>query len=189
MRIAFSLQAKTLMERYIAFLRGINVSGQKIIKMEILRRAFTESGFSNVKTYIQSGNVLFNSEVHDNSLLIRTIENLIQKTFGFHTDVILRRHSDIESILSSSNFSMIQTDVEKKYYITFLKEEYAEPLTLPLFSKNKDVEIIHQNNMELISISTVYKGTYGFPNSFIEKLTGIPATTRNPNTLNKILNL
>jgi len=177
------------MERYIAFLRGINVSGQKILKMEALRALFSASGFTNVKTYIQSGNVIFGSDEEDTSLLILKIENLIENNFGFHADVILRRYSDIEAIVSSSNFKLMQTGEGKKFYITFLREEYPEPLTLPLFSKNKDVEIIYQNSKDLISVSTPFKGTYGFPNSFIEKLTGIPATTRNPNTLEKILKL
>ena len=67
------------MERYIAFLRGINVSGQKIIKMETLRKVLSEAGFSDVQTYIQSGNVLFSSQVQDMSFLVLAIENLIEK--------------------------------------------------------------------------------------------------------------
>lgn len=177
------------MERYIAFLRGINVSGQKIILMESLRVLLSGSGYTNVKTYIQSGNVLFSSLTYDTSIITQSIENLIEKTYGFRADVILRRYADIELIVSSSDFNLMQSNVEKKFYITFLKEEYQEPLTLPLSSKNKDIEIIHQNKLDFISVSSIYKGNYGFPNSFIEKLTGIPATTRNPNTLEKILKL
>ena len=177
------------MNRYIAFLRGINVSGQKLIKMEALRTVLVNNGFADVKTYIQSGNVLFCSEISDLKLLIQAIENLILTNFGFQTDVILRRLADIETIVNSSGFGLMRSDSANKFYITFLKEEYPGTLTLPMFSKNQDVEIIHQNNMDLISISKLYKGTYGFPNSFIEKLTGIPATTRNPNTLEKILKL
>jgi uncharacterized protein (DUF1697 family) len=175
------------MIRYIAFLRGINVSGQKLIKMEALRQAFTNYGFEDVKTYIQSGNILFTAQDQPANQLIMSIENLIEKTFGFRTDVILRKLSEIEFIVNSSVFSTIRSDNGGKYYITFLKHAYAEPLTIPLFSKNRDVEIIHHSNMDFYSISTAYKGTYGFPNSFIEKFTGIPATTRNPNTLEKIL--
>ncbi len=177
------------MERYIAFQRGINVSGQKIIRMESLRSVFAESGFTDVKTYIQSGNLLFNSESNDLMLLILTIENLIEKAFGFHTDVILRRFTDVETLVNSTFFDLIQASVGKKHYITFLKDEYPLELTFPVFSKNKDVEIVRQDKMNFFSVSTIYKGNYGFPNSFIEKLTGIPATTRNPNTLVKILKL
>lgn len=177
------------MERYIAFLRGVNVSGQKILKMDILRETMSKHGFADVKTYIQSGNVLFNSEILDSSQLISRIEKLIEETFGFHADVIVRKLSEIELITNSSLFTTLKSDDEKKYYITFLQCEYTESLELPLFSKNRDVEIISHNKSDFISISTLYKGNYGFPNSFIEKLTGIPATTRNPNTLEKILKI
>ena len=177
------------MERHIAFLRGINVSGQKLIKMEALRKAFTEAGFGDVKTYIQSGNVIFDSDETDTKKLTMILEDVIEKSFGFRTDVILRRHSDIESILNSLKISIAESGEERKYYITFLKEVNSELFTIPLFSKNKDVEVIYHNNMEFISISNIFKGNFGFPNAFIEKTTGIPATTRNPITLGKILEL
>ena len=177
------------MERYIAFLRGINVSGQKLIKMEALRNAFSEAGFGDVKTYIQSGNVIFDSDETDTKKLTMILEDVIEKSFGFRTDVILRRHSDIESILNSLKISIAESGEERKYYITFLKEVNSELFTIPLFSKNKDVEVIYHNNMEFISISNIFKGNFGFPNAFIEKTTGIPATTRNPITLGKILEL
>jgi uncharacterized protein (DUF1697 family) len=175
------------MERYVAFLRGINVSGQKIIKMETLRAVLAGAGFAEVKTYIQSGNVLFDSETHDTHLISSLIENLIEESFGFRTDVILRKYSEIKALADSPLFIKLKMDEGTKYYITFLKEKYPEPLVLPLFSKNRDVEIIHQSEMDMISVSTLFKGNYGFPNSFIEKLTGIAASTRNPNTLEKIL--
>jgi uncharacterized protein (DUF1697 family) len=177
------------MLRYIAFLRGINVSGQKIIKMELLRNVLSDSGFADVKTYIQSGNVVFNSDNSDPAELIQLIEDLIEKSFGFRTDVILRKTSDIEAIVSSPLFNTLKSDLSKKYYITFLKSSFIDVLTLPLFSKNGDVEIIYSGKTTFISISTLYKGNYGFPNAFIEKLTRIPATTRNPNTLEKLLTL
>ncbi len=177
------------MVEYVAFLRGINVSGQKIIKMDVLRKGLADAGYDDVKTYIQSGNILFTTKEQPANQLIKNIENLIEKKFGFHTDVILCSRTDIEAIVNWSGFSLIQSDKANKFYITFLKEEYPKPLTLPLSSKNNDVEIIHKNKMNLISISKLYKGTYGFPNSFIEQLTGIPATTRNPNTLDKILKI
>lgn len=177
------------MEQYIAFLRGINVSGQKKMKMELLREAFTQAGFSDIKTYIQSGNVLFNSEISDAEKLVIAIENLIQNAFGFQCEVILRRMSDIKSLVSSPLFKKVKSEIDSKYYITFLRDRYIGNINLPLFSKNRDVEIIFSNELYFISLSTIYKGNYGFPNAFIEKFTGIPATTRNPNTLEKLLTI
>ncbi len=177
------------MDRYIAFLRGVNVSGQKLLKMEALRKVLVENGFADVKTYIQSGNVIFSTVNTDSNHLILEIENIIEKHFGFHTDVILRRHSEIESVLNSLELCKLKFEEERKSYITFTREEFTGQLEVPLFSKNKDIEIIFRNSKDFISVSLAFKGVYGFPNSFIEKLTGIPATTRNPNTLEKILKL
>lgn len=173
----------------MAFLRGINVSGQKLIKMDSLRKILTVSGFTDVKTYIQSGNLLFNAEVQDTNHLIRTLENLIEKHYGFHTDVILRKQIEIETVLKSLESCRLKSDDDRKFYVTFAKEEFPVQIEVPLFSKNQDVEIIYHNSQDFISVSTEFKGNFGFPNSFIEKLTGMPATTRNPNTLEKILKL
>ena len=177
------------MERYIAFLRGINVSGQKLIKMDALRMVLANNGFADVKTFIQSGNVIFSTTITDPIHLILEIEDLIEKHFGFRTDVILRRQREIENVLVVFEAIKFHEVEDRKYYITFAKEEFSVHLEVPLFSKNHDVEIIYSSSKDFISVSTEFKGTYGFPNSFIEKLTGIPATTRNPNTLEKIVKL
>ena len=177
------------MERYIAFLRGINVSGHKLIKMDALRKVLADEGLADVKTYIQSGNVLFSSDILDTDRLIHTLENLIEQHFGFRTDVILRNQKEIESVLNSLELIKLHSEEDRKYYITFTKEKFPIHLEAPFFSKNNDVEIIYHNSEDFISVSTAFKGIYGFPNSFIEKLTGISATTRNPNTLEKILKL
>jgi len=157
--------------------------------MEALRKAFTEAGFGNVKTYIQSGNVILDSDETNTKKLSLLLEDLIEKSFGFSTEVILRTHSDIESILNSLHTSKAESGEERKYYITFLKDESSVTIPLPSFSKNRDVEIIYHNNRDFISISSFFKGNFGFPNAFIEKITAIPATTRNPITLGKILEL
>lgn len=178
-----------MMDFYVAFLRGINVSGQKIIKMEALREAFLREGFTGVKTFIQSGNVIFNrtgSSEHD---LINQVESLITGNFGFHTDVILRSSDEIESVLKVLENEHSGRVGDQKLYITFLKNAFYGNISLPLFSKHGDVEVIFHNTRDFISLSHLHKGTYGFPNAFIEKYTGMPATTRIPQTLQKILDL
>jgi uncharacterized protein (DUF1697 family) len=99
----------------------------------------------------------------------------------------VRKTNDLKFILNSSPIGKLVEITDKKMYITFLKQPISQLIPLPLYSKNKDIEIVYQNSNDLISVSHEVKGTYGFPNSFIENLTKIPATTRNPNTLEKIL--
>ncbi len=175
------------MERYIAFLRGINVSGQKIIKMEMLRKLASDAGFGDAKTYIQSGNLIFTSDEKDENKLILKTEELIEMNFGFRTDVIIRKRFDIEAIVNLPLFDPMKSDDEKKFYITFLKHESPQAPEFPTFSKNREIELFQGNGREIFSVCTLHKGVYGFPNAFVEKLTGIPATSRNPITLRKIL--
>lgn len=89
---------------YIALLRGINVGGKNIIKMADLKQMFEAMGFCEVKTYIQSGNVLFKSD-EDEELLCKKIEHEIEITFGFSVVVILRTAVELEQIIENRPFS------------------------------------------------------------------------------------
>jgi uncharacterized protein (DUF1697 family) len=89
---------------YIALLRGINVGGKNIIKMADLKRVFETLGFCEVKTYIQSGNVLFKSEEAEEALCNK-IEQEIESVFGFPVKVILRTAIELEQILLNCPFS------------------------------------------------------------------------------------
>ncbi|EKQ57484.1 MULTISPECIES: DUF1697 domain-containing protein [unclassified Clostridium] len=89
---------------FIALLRGINVGGKNIIKMNDLKSVLESIGLSEVQTYIQSGNVLFKSS-EDKGMLIEKIEQEIEKAFGFSVAVILRTSKEIEQIIKNCPFS------------------------------------------------------------------------------------
>jgi uncharacterized protein (DUF1697 family) len=91
------------MSVYIALLRGINVGGKNKIKMDDLKRAFESSGFSRVQTFIQSGNVLFESNEKEEHLE-KIIMNKIESVFGFSTEVILRTKDELVNIISNCPF-------------------------------------------------------------------------------------
>ena len=77
------------MKTYIAFLRGINVSGQRKIKMATLRGSIEKIGFKNVQTYIQSGNIVFISKADSKAEIREQLENCIEKKFGFDIPVLV----------------------------------------------------------------------------------------------------
>ena len=83
-----------IMHTYISILRGINVSGQKMIKMEALRNAYKEIGLINIKTYIQSGNVIFQSNINDIYNLEKQISKSIADNFGLDVSVIIIEFSN-----------------------------------------------------------------------------------------------
>ena len=75
-----------IMAGYFAFLRGINVSGQKLIKMTDLAKIFSDAGFSNVKTFIQSGNVIFDSVEPDVKIVEMNLDRILSKALGYRVD-------------------------------------------------------------------------------------------------------
>ena len=112
------------MKTYISILRGINVSGQKQIRMADLKALYEGLGFSNVITHIQSGNVIFNTDLN---LPVRKlsvkIENVISEKYRFNVPVIIRTPGEMKAIINANPF---MKDVERsfgKLYITILEEK------------------------------------------------------------------
>mgnify|MGYP003557868968 CR=1 FL=1 len=88
-----------IMTTYISILRGINVSGQKLIKMDDLRKMYEILGFRNVTTYVQSGNVIFNGDHFELSDLEQRISKQIQNDFGFEVPVIVLTIDKLKQII------------------------------------------------------------------------------------------
>ena len=173
------------MKSYLTFLRGINVSGQKIILMQELAILFESFGFNNIKTYLQTGNVLFDSDETDSDKIIKIIDDGIFKELGYSVTVILRTKQEILDIVDSNPFKDYDGDV--KYYLTFLAETPKQPPTLPIRMNDIENEVFKFENNNVFTVGFNVKGRYGFPNVFIEKEFGVPATTRNWNTILRIL--
>src|SRR5438874_13675040 len=87
------------MSTYIASLRGVNVGCGKLVKMERLRTSFAGLGFDEVKTYVQSGNVVFQCERKSPAKLTRTIEAKIQRDFGFTVSVFIKTSKELAQIV------------------------------------------------------------------------------------------
>ncbi len=86
--------------RYVALLRGINVTGKNMIKMETLRATFESLGFKNVVSYINSGNLAFDTTKTEDGKLAKKIHDAIQKDFGFDISVMVRSMAEIEEIVA-----------------------------------------------------------------------------------------
>src|SRR3984893_8191153 len=130
------------MIKYVALLRGINVGGNKLIRMAELKRIFASLGLKNVQTYIQSGNVLFESSRADSVALTKHIETSLHKASGFEGPVLLRPTAELEAIVKLNPFSKVKP-ADSKLNVTFLVEALKTKPTVPLLSPKKDCEIIH----------------------------------------------
>ena len=174
------------MHRRIAILRGINVGGKRKILMADLKLMFEKMNFSNVSTYIQSGNVLFNLKKKvGNSELAQKIEAEIKKEFGFEVPVIVRTSKEIEAAINQNPFYKEGSDVVH-LHLTFLNEEPTEENQEKTESykyepdkfeiKGKDIFIYCEGKYHQSKLN----------NNFFEKKLKVNATTRNWKTILKL---
>lgn len=136
---------------YIALLRGLNVGGHTI-KMERLRQLFVEMGFTNVRSYIQSGNIFFESERTDQAALTQSIELHLGQALGYEVPVFLRTLPEFERLLTLDPFKHLTVTPEMRLCILFTQEQIPTTLALPLFSPKKDMEIIQVTEREAFVI-------------------------------------
>ncbi len=172
---------------YVALLRGINVGGHKQIDMAKLRQAFESCGFQHVKTILNTGNVLFQTEQGDPSPLARTIEETLQQTFGHEIGVILRSNNEIADLVHSDPFQGIPVTAETRLYVTFLSQSPTSRLAIPYETPEKDFRIIRVTDGEVCSVLTLTQDMRTTDSMrILEKEFGKKVTTRNWNTVVKI---
>jgi uncharacterized protein (DUF1697 family) len=128
------------MKKYAAFLRGINVGGKNVIKMTDLQKAFEEMGFQAVRTYIQSGNVLFQSDIEDKNQLEEIIEKFLSGKFKYKARALIRSKKDIENTIK--HFPVIFQDTNWKHNVIFLSRAIDSKNILNRFEIRKDIEEI-----------------------------------------------
>jgi uncharacterized protein (DUF1697 family) len=175
------------MSNYIAMLRGINVSGHKIIKMEQLRTSFGALGFSNVKTYIQSGNVVFEAANDSAISLSKKIAQMILRDFGFSVPVFLRTSKEMEDIIKRNPLLKIPAIDQSKLHVTFLSDEPPKVTSAslqPLAAKSEQFRVVGR---EIYLYCPDGYGITKLSNTAIEKKLSTGATTRNWTTVNTLL--
>ncbi len=175
------------MQTYIALLRGINVGGNNIIKMADLKAEFENLKFQNVKTYIQSGNVIFQSNIESKKELETTIEKALSKKFSYNATVLIRSFNEIQTVIEC--FPKLFDNPEWKHNVIFLGEEIDTKKILDEFNPKPDLEEV-----------TYIKGTL-FWSAKLDTITKSDMlklstrkqyqkmTVRNQNTTRKILEL
>ena len=168
---------------YIALLRGINVGGHKIIKMADLKQLLETMGLSKVKTYIQSGNVVFESNEEADKLCQR-IEQQINTTFGFPVPVILRTSKEWEQIIDSCPYP-VETLLEgENVHLTLLSEIPSQEALNQLTKFQSDIDQYHVQGKEIYLFFRQSFRDSKLPLQF-QKL-GVSSTIRNWKTTVKL---
>ncbi|MFD2445410.1 DUF1697 domain-containing protein [Bacillus sp. CGMCC 1.16607] len=171
------------MTAYIALLRGINVGGHNIIKMADLKNLLEKNGLHHVKTYIQSGNVLFHSE-EATEVLNRRLEAEIESVFGFRVPVILRTASEWEQIIASCPFSFDTLLEGESIHVSFLEGVPSQEglNQLHIFKSDIDEFKIEGKNIYLYFRQSIRKSKLAV---HLQKI-GVQGTVRNWKTVMKL---
>src|SRR5579871_4236098 len=133
---------------FISLLRGINVGGNKQIKMDALCALYKAIGLSDVKAILQSGNVVFTAKARASRPLTKQIEDAIEQKFGHHCDVILRTSSELQEVIANNPFAKRPNIEPAKLGIVFFKEAPAAEKCKDVFSTKSAAEEVHINGRE-----------------------------------------
>ncbi|WP_338769453.1 DUF1697 domain-containing protein [Bernardetia sp. ABR2-2B] len=180
------------MQKYISILRGINVGGKRKILMKDLKVLYQNLGFEHVETYIQSGNVIFNSSLDKNKISTQ-IEKAIFEKYNFEVPVIIRTKEELINIRSSNPF--IESESKKQEIINSLHLTFLEEIpTIQNIEKAKEIESKTDDKFEIVgnTIFVFCEGKYHtskLTNNFFEKKLKTKATTRNWKTIEKLTEL
>jgi uncharacterized protein (DUF1697 family) len=180
--------------RYVAFLRGINVGGNRPVKMTDLQATFEGMGFQNVRTVLAGGNVVFDAApVDDPVALGARIEAGLCEVFGYPIAIALRSMADLEGLVASDPFKELARTRDTRLYVTFLSRPVEKRTGInPETRKGggSDPRLVLVAPGEVLSAITLSpgRGTTELM-GFLEGEFGRVVTTRNWNTVVKIVGL
>jgi uncharacterized protein (DUF1697 family) len=174
-------------KRHIALLRGINVGGNNIIKMTDLRACFEALGFTEVQTYIQSGNVVFNAGLKEKAKLIDAIEKALDRKFNYESRVVLVSSGELKAVVNQAPARFGKQPDRYRYDVLFVREPLTTAEALQTISLKAGVDQAQAGDHALYFQRLISKATQ----SHLPKLTQMPMykliTIRNWNTTTRLL--
>jgi uncharacterized protein (DUF1697 family) len=177
------------MKTYVSVLRGINVSGHHMIKMDALKRLYTGSGFADVQTYIQSGNVVFRSKAHECSRLANMIAEKILEEFGYHVPVMVLELEELKKIAKGNPYARDKSKDPSFFHISFLS---ADPGKASIGKIEGSLYLPDEFFWKGRAIYLYIPGGYGrtkLNNGFFESKLKLTSTTRNWKTVNELISM
>lgn len=176
---------------YVALLRGINVGGNNKIKMADLRILLSNAGFLNVKTILASGNIILESKLSADECKAK-IEKLIAEEFTINLSAIVLPHSEVRKLVAAEPFKNTRITPSTRLYVTFLPNKIKPKLKAGFKSETEgrgSFQILQVTPTAVCSVLTLARsGTTLDLMNFLDKQLGKQVTTRNWNTVLKLLN-
>jgi uncharacterized protein (DUF1697 family) len=177
------------MHRYVVLLRGINVGGNNVIKMSALEACLEQAGFTDVSTYIASGNVLVSSKETRRPALTKQLETVLAKGFDYEASVVIRDAKELRRIVDKAPTGFGGDPARYRYDVLFLKEPLTPAEAMKSVTTRDGVDEAHAGAGVLYFSRLIAKATQ----SQLNKLVGTPVykqmTIRNWNTTTKLLQL
>lgn len=174
---------------WVAFLRGINVGGHHKVPMAELKATLANMGFSDIKTLLNSGNVVFTTAPTDIAALEARMTEALEKKFGFPIPVLIRKIKDIQRLVADNPYKEVEIHKDMRLYVTFLRNEIKSDLDLPWTSADGSFQILSSDDNMLVSVVDISKTKTTDAMSVLDKNFTKDITTRNWNTLVKISSL
>jgi uncharacterized protein (DUF1697 family) len=177
------------MNTFVAILRGINVGGKRMIKMEALKQLFASLGFSKIETYIQSGNVFFQCKKISEEKLAATIAKEIESVFAFDVPTIVKNVDELKQIITNNPFTKDKNKQVEFLHVTFLAitptKENVDAITKLSFGDDAFAII---NKAVYLYCPNSYSNSK-LTNGFFENKLKVIATTRNWKTCNELVSI
>ncbi len=174
------------MSHYVCLLRGVNVGGQKMVRMEALRNIFAGLGLTHVRTYVQSGNVVFESQEESQTSLAGRIEAAIEHTLGYHIPVFLHQAEQLKDVLAHNPFPTTAMKDTRLLHVSFLYREPDEGAWSRLVVPSGIPDKYARGNSVIYLYYPNGSAKSRLPTSLFEKALGVPITDRNWNTVNTL---
>jgi uncharacterized protein (DUF1697 family) len=172
--------------KYIAFLRAINVGGHTVTMVQ-LRKSFEKLGFSNVETFIASGNVIFDTAARSAAKLERMIEAALREELGYEVATFIRTPAEVASVAAYRPFSDAEIAKSHDLYIGFLTAAPAAEAEQKLMSLASDNDAFHVAGREVYWLVRTKMSESRFTGAMIEKTLRLPTTMRNVRTIRRIV--
>jgi len=173
------------MTRYVAFLRAINVGGHTV-KMDALRALFESMGFSNVETFIASGNVIFESKLKGDRSIEEKIEKKLKDALGYEVATFVRADAELAAVAEYKPFKKSQLDAAGALNVAFLAEPLDAPAKKKLAALKTDIDDFHAHDREVYWLCLKKQSESTFSNVLFEKTIGRKTTFRGINTVRKM---
>ena len=173
----------------ICMLRGVNVGGHNLIKMDALKALCVSLKLQDPQTYVQSGNVIFSSGEKDLVKLAKRIQDAIEKTHSFRPNVVLRTAAELKDVVARNPFAKRSGIEPGKLLVNFLTGDPGKDAREKALAIKIGPEEIHLNGREAYIYFPNGQGRSKFPWPAIERTLGTSATGRNWNSVTKMLEM